>query len=94
MEAIKAIKIDKKDNVAVVLRKVEKGWGVVWTKDGETASVQAMDTIPMYHKIAVRDIPAGEPVVKYSEHIGIAAMDIPAGSHVHVHNVRNHREAL
>lgn len=47
MEAIKAIKIDKKDNVAVVLRKVEKGWGVVWTKDGETASVQAMDTIPM-----------------------------------------------
>lgn len=58
MEAIKAIKIDKKDNVAVVLRKVEKGWGVVWTKDGETASVQAMDTIPMYHKIAVRDIPA------------------------------------
>ena len=94
MEAIKAIKIDKKDNVAVVLRKVEKGWGVVWTKDGETASVQAMDTIPMYHKIAVRDISAGEPVVKYGEHIGIAAMDIPAGSHVHVHNVRNHREAL
>lgn len=77
MEAIKAIKIDKKDNVAVVLRKVEKGWGVVWTKDGETASVQAMDTIPMYHKIAVRDIPAGEPVVKYGEHIGIAGDGYP-----------------
>ena len=94
MEAIKAIKIDRKDNVAVVLGAVEKGWEVVWTKDSETASVQAMDTIPMYHKIAVRDIPAGEPVVKYGEHIGIAAMDIPVGSHVHVHNMRNLREAL
>ena len=91
---MKAIKIDSKDNVAVVLGAVEKGWEVVWTKDSETASVQAMDTIPMYHKIAVRDIPAGEPVVKYGEHSGIAAMDIPVGSHVHVHNVRNHREAL
>ena len=91
---MKAIKIDSKDNVAVVLGAVEKGWEVVWTKDSETASVQAMDTIPMYHKIAVRDITAGEPVVKYGEHIGIAAMDIPVGSHVHVHNVRNHREAL
>lgn len=94
MEAIKAIKIDRKDNVAVVLGKVEKGQEVTWTKDGETASVQALDPIPVYHKIAVRDIAAGEPVVKYGEHIGIAAMDIPAGSHVHVHNVRNHREAL
>ena len=91
---MKAIKNDSKDNVAVVLGKVGVGQEVVWTKDSETASVQAMDTIPMYHKIAVRDIPAGEPVVKYGEHIGIAAMDIPVGSHVHVHNVRNHREAL
>ena len=91
---MKAIKIDSKDNVAVVLGKVGVGQEVVWTKDSETASVQAMDTIPMYHKIAVRDIPAGEPVVKYGEHIRIAAMDIPVGSHVHVHNVRNHREAL
>ena len=91
---MKALKIDSKDNVAVVLGKVGVGQEVVWTKDGETSSVRALGPIPMYHKIAVRDIPAGEPVVKYGEHIGIAAVDIPAGSHVHVHNVRNHREAL
>ncbi len=91
---MKAIKIDSKDNVAVVLGKVGVGQEVVWAKDGETSSVRALGPIPMYHKIAVRDIPAGEPVVKYGEHIGIAAMDIPVGSHVHVHNVRNHREAL
>ena len=89
---MKAIKIDSKDNVAVVLGAVEKGWEVVWTKDSETASVQAMDTIPMYHKIAVRDIPAGEPVVKYGEHIGQATAFIPAGAHVHVHNVVSMKE--
>lgn len=91
---MKAVKIDNKDNVAVVLGKVGMGQEVVWSKDGETSSVRALDPIPMYHKIAVRDIAAGEPVVKYGEHIGIAAVDIPAGSHVHTHNVRNNREAL
>ena len=35
-----------------------------------------------------------EPVVKYGEHIGVAACDIKAGEHVHVHNVEGHRENL
>ena len=94
MTNMKAVKIDRKDNVAVVLGTVERGGEVVWRENGETFSVQARDTIPVYHKIAVRDIAAGEPVVKYGEHIGIAAADSPVGSHVHTHNVRNNREAL
>jgi altronate hydrolase len=40
------------------------------------------------HKLAVRPIRAGETVLKYGQTIGFAAADIPAGAHVHIHNVR------
>ena len=39
------------------------------------------------HKIAVRPIAKGEAVRKYGQIIGFASEDIPAGGHVHVHNV-------
>lgn len=91
---VKAALIDKKDNVAVVLDSVKKGEEVCWSEDGESKSVRALGDLPCYHKIAVRHIAANEPVVKYGEHIGIAVTDIPTGSHVHVHNVRDNREVL
>ena len=44
--------------------------------------------IPAGHKVALRDIAAGEKVVKYGFPIGVATKDIKAGEWVHVHNVR------
>ena len=44
--------------------------------------------------IAIKEMPKGTEVVKYGEHIGLAACDIHVGEHVHVHNVQNHRENL
>jgi len=43
--------------------------------------------IPAGHKLATRPIAAGEPIIKYDQTIGFASEDIPAGEHVHVHNV-------
>ena len=40
------------------------------------------------HKRAVRDIPAGENVIKYGFPIGHATEDIPAGSLVHTNNLK------
>ena len=37
--------------------------------------------------MSTRTIALGEPVRKYGEVIGFATADIPAGSHVHVHNL-------
>lgn len=39
------------------------------------------------HKYALRDLKAGENVVKYGMPIGHAVCDIAKGAHVHVHNV-------
>lgn len=40
------------------------------------------------HKYAVRDIKAGENIIKYGSPIGHATIDIKAGEHVHTHNVK------
>ncbi len=43
--------------------------------------------VPGGHKIAARNIAAGEPVKKYDTVIGAATRDIGAGEHVHSHNI-------
>ena len=40
------------------------------------------------HKIALKDIKAGEKVIKYGFPIGVASCDISEGDWVHVHNVK------
>jgi (2R)-sulfolactate sulfo-lyase subunit alpha len=49
--------------------------------------------VPLGHKIALRDLPQGEQVIKYGIAIGRATRDIHAGEHVHVHNVKGERWA-
>lgn len=40
------------------------------------------------HKYARFDISCGDAIIKYGETIGFATTDIPAGEHVHTHNVK------
>ena len=40
------------------------------------------------HKYALRDIKAGEDIIKYANPIGHATADIKKGEHVHTHNVK------
>ncbi len=84
--------IDSKDNVAVAIEPIAKGEEIV-TRGGSVGFTAAED-ITIYHKVAIRPIAKGEPVVKYGEHIGLASEEIAPGSHVHTHNVADHREAL
>jgi altronate dehydratase small subunit len=46
-----------------------------------------LQPIPFGHKIALVDIEADQPVIKYGEVIGLATEKIARGQHVHVHNV-------
>ena len=90
-----AMIIDEKDNVAVAIETVKKGENFVWKdKQGKNCELPALEDVEIYHKFAIKDIKEGEPVVKYGEHIGLAKYDVKPGSHVHTHNVENHRENL
>ncbi|MGW1876322.1 UxaA family hydrolase [Streptomyces sp. NPDC001975] len=72
-----------RDDIGLLLGDVSRGTPVELA-DG-TAPV--VEDIAGGHKVALRDIPKGAPVRKYGEVIGVALADIPAGGHVHVHNL-------
>lgn len=63
-----------------------------WVIDtDETLGTEAREPIPLGHKLALRDIAEGETVLKYGHDIGRASAAIPAGAHVHTHNLKTRR---
>ena len=74
---MKIIKINEKDNVAIIL----DSEGVA-KNDVITEEIIAMDDILQGHKIALKEIAAGQPVIKYGVAIGYANCDIAKGAHV------------
>ena len=83
-----AFQIDKTDNVATALTVLTAG-EVRLLGDAASPSMQAVEEIPVGHKIALADIAEGEMIVKYGVIIGRATKDIPAGSWVHLHVMRS-----
>ena len=81
----KIYKIQAEDNVAVALEDLAKGSEA--TLGG--AAVQLLQDVPAGHKVALKDIPQGENIVKYGFPIGTAKEDIKKGSWVHTHNVQS-----
>jgi altronate hydrolase len=81
------IQIDPSDNVATALAPLDAGATVAVG----TAAVTLKDAIARGHKFAVREIAAGEPVIKYGQPIGRATAPIAPGQHVHIHNVASAR---
>jgi galactarate dehydratase len=72
------IKMHDLDNVAIVANDGGLPAGTVLA-DG----LVLRDAVPQGHKVALVDLPAGSPVLRYHVSIGLAAKDIPAGSWVH-----------
>nr|WP_246054934.1 altronate dehydratase family protein [Paracoccus gahaiensis] len=75
-----AIHLHDRDNIMVALTPLAPGAPVA----GDTVAAEA---IPAGHKIALRPIAAGEPVLKYGQVIGTATQAIAAGAHVHTQNL-------
>ncbi|GGH07264.1 hydrolase [Alsobacter metallidurans] len=79
------IRLDPRDNVAVVRQRLEAGLPV---RVAGRVTTPARD-IPLGHKVACRPIQAGEKVLKYGAPIGSAVAAIAPGDHVHVHNMKS-----
>jgi altronate hydrolase len=78
-----AVHLRPEDNTAVAARPLAAGLEV--QHNGSRLTLQGR--VGLGHKLALRPIKKGEPVRKYGQIIGFASADIPAGAHVHVHNV-------
>ena len=80
------IKINPSDNVAVALTDLgagEKVEGVILLTD-----------VPRGHKVVLRDLRAGEDVIKYGFPIGHVTVDAPAGSMVDHTCIKTNLEGL
>lgn len=77
-------KIHENDNVAVAIETIPADTSV----DVNGESVVSNMEIPAGHKMALRDIRAGEQIIKYGCPIGNAKEDIKKGDWIHVHNVK------
>src|SRR4051812_27569801 len=80
----KAVFLRADDNVAVAARPIPRG-SVLSLGD---LQVEVREPIGLGHKVALRDIPKGEPARKYGQIIGFASQPIPSGTHVHTHNLK------
>lgn len=79
-----AFVIDRRDNVATALSALIPG-KVRLTGEPIQPEITITQEIPDGHKLALRDIAAGEDIIKYGVVIGRATASIPAGSWVHLH---------
>ena len=85
---------DARDSVAVVVVEgVKAGMPMTgWIMDEDRMiDVQALQDIPIGHKVALRDLAVGDTVLKYGIDMGKVVQPIAAGEHAHVHNIKTKR---
>ena len=85
---------DANDSVAVVVTEgVKAGMELAgWIMDEDRMTrVTAKQDIPIGHKVALRDMAAGDTVIKYGIDMGKVVNPNRAGEHAHVHNIKTKR---
>jgi hypothetical protein len=93
MSSLRAFQIHPADNVATLLDDAPADAAVAILGGFTPAPVTARESVARGHKVALRDLPAGAPVVKFGVRIGHATAAIPAGAWVHLHNLASDHDA-
>lgn len=91
MKANLALLIDPRDHVATAFAPLGAGSAIAVQAGSVAYRVTLREAIPSGHKFAVTDIAAGGEVRKYGASIGRALCSIPAGAHIHLHNLESLR---
>ncbi|MGN1329333.1 MAG: UxaA family hydrolase [Eubacterium sp.] len=76
----KLFKINEKDNVAIALEPLSKGY--------EEQGITLLDDIPFGHKVLLEDLKENDNIIKYGNPIGHLKADAEKGSHIHEHNLK------
>jgi (2R)-sulfolactate sulfo-lyase subunit alpha len=85
---------DQADSVGVVVVEGVKAGDTLtgWIMDqDQIISLKALDDIPIGHKLAIKPLADNDTVIKYGADIGRTTASIPAGAHLHVHNLKTKR---
>ena len=76
--------VNAQDNVATLL---DNASGTVQLVGAQKQDLQLREKIERGHKVALKDIAAGEAIIKYGVRIGHASQPIARGAWVHLHNL-------
>lgn len=82
------------DNVGVVVvEDLKAGTEMlcVVTLDNSSFRLTAIDDVPIGHKVALKDLSAGDTAIKYGEDIGKMIGPAKKGGHVHTQNLKTKR---
>jgi hypothetical protein len=85
-QLVNMIILDDSDNVGVALRDIAA------SEEASAANgrhLPALERIIQGHKVALRDILAGEKIIRFGVPVGLVTAPIPRGRLVHVHNVKS-----
>lgn len=88
--AAPVLRLHSADNVAVATRPLPAG---IETSVDQLCITPSAE-IPAGHKVALRAIESGAPVIKFGQTIGYASSAVSPGDWVHVHNVQASRPGL
>ena len=75
------IRLHANDDVVIARQQLVSGTALL----DENVTISGL--VPPGHKVATRAIPAGAPVKRYNQIIGLAKRAIAPGEHVHLHNL-------
>ena len=86
---------DTTDNVGVAVVDIPAGTDCNGRDLSTNAPLETrcLEAIPLGHKIALKDFKVADEVTKYGCVIGLVVQDVPAGRHVHTHNLKTKRWA-
>jgi len=85
---------DHADNVGVVVVEGLKAGTrmlCVVTADDTSFELVVNADVPIGHKVALKDLSAGDTAIKYGEDIGKFVDTVKQGGHVHTHNLKTKR---
>lgn len=76
------------DDVAVMRAAGRAGDVCEVVCDQAQVALRLATDVPFGHKVSMRGLCVGATVRKYGQPIGVVVEPIPAGAHLHVHNLR------
>ena len=79
-----AVLLHERDTVAIARQPLSRGLRV---RLADGSLLEVGQRIQAGHKLALREIVQGQPVLRYGSIIGFATRDIAPGAHVHTHNL-------
>ena len=92
MKKIDAIILNKNDNVATSLKKLNSNEKIILKIEDNFVHFTVKDSIKIFHKFSLKIIKKGDKIIKYGEVIGIATKEIKKGNHVHINNITSLRD--